>query len=117
MLTSAHAVITGTAAVVITALSVALWGNTALAGSPTSSIVVHFRDLDLSTDAGVQALYERIKTAAKRVCQHETDGQSLVDKQAVYVACYRDTIGNAVKQVGEARLAAVHGAQSRLAAN
>ena len=117
MFTSARTVITGTATLVITALSVALSGNTALAGPPTSSIVVHFRDLDLSTDVGVQALYERIKTAAKRVCFHETDGQSLVDKQAVYVACYRDTIGNAVKQVGEARLAAVHRAQSRLAAN
>jgi len=117
MSTSARAVITGAATLVITALSVTLWSNTALAGPPTSSIVVPFRDLDLATDVGVQALYERIKTAAKRVCFHETDGQSLVDKQAVYIACYRDTIGNAVKQVGEARLAAVHRAQSRLAAN
>jgi len=117
MSTSARAVITGAATLVITALSVTLWSNTALAGPPTSSIVVPFRDLDLATDVGVQALYERIKTAAKRVCFHETDGQSLVDKQAVYIACYRDTIGNAVKQVGEARLAAVHRAQSRLVAN
>ena len=117
MLTSTRAVITHAATLVITALSVVLWANTALAGPATSSIVVHFRDLDLSTDAGVQELYERIKAAARRVCFHETDGQSLVDKQAVYVACYQDTLGNAVKQVGEARLAAAHRARSRLAAN
>ena len=117
MFTSARTLITRAAPLVITALSVALSANVAFAAPPTSSTVVQYRDLDLSTEAGVQALYERIKTAAKRVCFHETDGQSLVDKQAVYVACYRDTIGNAVKQLGVARLAAVHRAQSRLAAN
>lgn len=117
MFTSARTLITCTAALVITALSVALWANTALAGPPPSSTVVQYHDLDLSTDAGLQALYARIKTAAKRVCFHETSGHSLLDKQEQYFACYKYAVANAVRDIGQARLAAIHRAQSRLAAN
>jgi len=111
MLTSARTMITRAATLGITALSVALWANTALAGPSTSSTVVHYRDLDLSTDAGVQALYERIKSAAQRLCFHATVGHSVIDKEALYVACYKDAVASAVKQIGQARLAAMHRAE------
>ena len=115
MFTSARTLITRAAILVITALSAALWANTALAGPPTLNTVVQYHDLDLSTEAGVQALYERIKTAAKRMCFHQTVGQSVIDKGAVYVACYKEAVANVVKQIGQARLAAIHRADSRLA--
>jgi UrcA family protein len=38
-------------------------------GGEAQSVAVQTGDLDLATDAGVQALYGRIKTAARQVCK------------------------------------------------
>ena len=105
------------AALVIAALSSPLWAITAAAGPATASTVVQYRDLDLSTDAGVQALYKRIEAAAEHVCFLETSGHPGIDQQARFFACHQDAIANAVKQIGEARLAALHRERSRLAKN
>jgi UrcA family protein len=105
------------AVLVIAALSSPLWSDTAAAGPATASTVIQYRDLDLSTDAGVQAVYERIKTAARHVCFLETSEHPGIDQQARYFACYEDALANAVKQIGESRLAALHRTQSRLAGN
>lgn len=116
MFTSARTLTTH-AALVIAALSSPLWADTAVAGPATASTVVQYRDLDLSTDAGVQALYARIKAAAKHMCFLETSEHPGIDQQARYFACYEDAVVNAVKQVGQARLAALHRTQSPLAKN
>jgi len=117
MFTSARTLITRAAPLVITALSVALSANLAFAAPPTSSTVVQYRELDLSTEAGVQALYERIKTAASQLCWHETVGHSVIDKEALYLDCYKEAVANGVTQIGQARLTAIHRADSRLAVN
>jgi UrcA family protein len=76
----------------------------ALATEP-ASVTVSYRDLDLSSIAGAQTLYGRIKAAARRVCGYE--GRNLTD-QAFWNACYRGAIADAVTKVNNPLLTAVH---------
>jgi len=61
---------------------------------------VSFRDLDLSTTQGAQALYDRITGAAREVCAG-------VDLEA-FDACRALAIEGAVKDVGNPLLSAAH---------
>jgi UrcA family protein len=61
---------------------------------------VSFRDLDLSTQHGAQALYVRIEAAAREVCR----GTELTD----YDACRARAIEDAVKDVSNPLLSAAH---------
>ena len=61
---------------------------------------VSFRDLDLSTTQGAQALYDRITGAAREVCAG-------VDFEA-FDACRANAIEGAVKDVGNPLLSAAH---------
>jgi UrcA family protein len=60
---------------------------------------VNFRDLDLSTSQGAQALYDRLKDAAREVCA----GAELAE----FDACRARAIEDAVKDVGSPLLSAV----------
>jgi UrcA family protein len=61
---------------------------------------VSFRDLDLSTTQGAQALYDRISGAAREVCAG-------VELEA-FDACRMRAIEDAVKFVGSPLLSAAH---------
>jgi len=75
----------------------------ALAGAPTithaapvtdvQSRVVRFDDLNLSTSAGIQALYSRIRSAAQEVCGPET-----VSGTRLASSAWRDCVSTAVYQ-------------------
>lgn len=96
----------------IYAFASSLWTNRAIAEPPPASRVVRYHDLDLSTEAGTQKLYERIKAAADLVCFQDTR-QTRADQQALYVACYEDAVARAVSRISQPRLASLHRAQSR----
>lgn len=67
------------------------------------SETVKFQDLNTDTPAGVQALYERIHSAAIRVCtQFETDALQLIAAKA----CARKAEARAVAQVNLPQLSA-----------
>ena len=100
-----------TSARLISTLSiVALFGvsATTLAATPTAlaeKVVtqkVRVSDLDLSTAAGADTLYNRIKGAARVVCRDERTYK-------LEAACQARAIDNAVMTVGSALLASVHG--------
>jgi UrcA family protein len=61
---------------------------------------VSFRDLDLSTAQGAQALYDRIEAAAREVCR----GTELEDNNA----CRARAIDDAVSYVGSPLLSAAN---------
>jgi UrcA family protein len=87
------------------ALVLGLLGATqAFAGEP-SAVKVSYSDLNISTQAGAQTLYNRIAGAARTVCGYE--GSSLLDK-SVWRACYRDAIDEAVSKVNSPQLTAIH---------
>ncbi|HEY8519679.1 MAG TPA: UrcA family protein [Gammaproteobacteria bacterium] len=70
------------------------------------SAVVRYDDLDLGTQAGVRALYERLEAAAARVC----GPYALVRASArrFSQACQDDALTGAVQATGNAALAALH---------
>jgi UrcA family protein len=72
------------------------------------SVVVTYTDLDLATDSGNQALYQRIAAAAKQVCPAEVtrDLKQFTSSRA----CQAAAIRQAVDEVSSPRLAAVRAA-------
>jgi len=69
------------------------------------SIAVHYSDLDLTSDAGARALYQRILEAAQRVCvPHSSDVMEVLGEHY----CRQQAIERAVHSVGSPRLAALH---------
>ena len=83
-----------------------LYAGAVAAATPTQSVTVHFGDLNLHSEAGVQALYSRIQAATRVVCAPEPAGDRLAMLQ--FKACRGEALSNAVAQVGSPALAALH---------
>jgi UrcA family protein len=86
-------------------LILGLLGATPALASDPASIKVGYSDLNLTTVAGAQTLYKRIKGAARTVCGYE--GRNLTDESA-WNSCYRGAIADAVAKVNSPLLTAVH---------
>lgn len=71
-----------------------------------STVTVNFSDLDIARGAGIEILYQRLRTAAKAVCGTH-DGRDLSRSQQ-WRQCYRQALDGAVKQVGNERLEELH---------
>lgn len=80
----------------------------AAAAEPAPSVRVNYRDLNLATEQGTQALYVRIVLAARRVCA-VSDIRILAEVAAAQV-CQAQAIAHAVRDVDSPRLAAVYSA-------
>jgi UrcA family protein len=80
----------------------------------TQSTTIHYRDLDLTTDAGAAALKQRIGHAAANVCG-PADGRTL-DDLARYNACRNAAIASASPQM-DAVIASVRSSDHRYAMN
>jgi UrcA family protein len=78
-------------------------------GAP--SVVVTYTDLDLATDSGNQALYQRIAAAARQVCPAEATRN--LKQFSASRACQATAIKQAVDEVSSPRLAAVRAAHAR----
>jgi UrcA family protein len=93
------------------AITAALLAQTSVAsaaqpssGAPRVSVYYSFNDL--ATEEGTRALYHRIARAAQSVCP----SYDALDLQAWSASreCQRQAVSRAVKQIGNARLAAVY---------
>lgn len=89
----------------------ALFASPAIASAaePSDAIpqtAVYYNLLDLSTDQGTHALYQRLESAARAVCPgyDSRDLAAFADSRA----CQRAAVARAVMQIGNARLASVH---------
>jgi UrcA family protein len=72
-----------------------------------SSVKVKFGDLDLGKAEGVQTLYKRIETAARRVCNEDAEpGDPRWHSHWRY--CYNTAVANAVHDVNNQWLTAMH---------
>jgi UrcA family protein len=74
------------------------------------SITVRYADLNLNTVAGVEALYARLRTAARSVC-HVGERRALVEAMASK-DCYRDVLAAAVTNANLPTLTALHRTQN-----
>ena len=70
----------------------------------TKSTVVRFADLNLATQEGAQALYQRITRAAGRMCEEASDRFP----NSQYRDCVKRAVDNAVAKVDQQTLYAVH---------
>jgi UrcA family protein len=87
--------------------------GTANAASPDEvpSTVVKYGDLSLSTDLGVQMLYQRIVRAAEKVCP-DVSIQSLSARVKVH-ECRKEAVARAIRQIDNSQLAALYAAHSK----
>jgi UrcA family protein len=72
----------------------------------TKSTVVRFGDLNLESEAGARTLYERIRAAARQVCD-DTSG-SLLFEARTYHACFDNAVNSAVNKVNRPTLWAMY---------
>lgn len=78
-------------------------------------VKVSYADLDLSKQAGAEALYGRIQAAARSVCER-ADGRD-IDRFTLYRQCYTESIEAALKEVDVKSLYAVHNRKVRAPAS
>jgi UrcA family protein len=91
------------------AIAIAPVSFAATQNSDVPSIKVRYNDLNLTTSAGVDALYTRIARAANAVCPIA----DIRDLAAVSYAkqCQVQAIARAVQEVNNTKLAVVHAAR------
>ncbi len=76
-------------------------------------VAVNYADLDISTTAGAEKLYERIRLAAEQVCP-AVDFMDL-QRHRVAVRCLNEAVAHAVNSIASPQLAAIHAARSHRA--
>jgi UrcA family protein len=69
--------------------------STASAGEQSRSETVKFQDLNVSTSAGAEALYNRIHAAAQRVCTQPGE------RQRVVIGCVKKAESTAIGKVNQ----------------
>jgi UrcA family protein len=89
-------------------LASVLTASNAQADEPLRSETVKFQDLNVNTPAGVEVLYRRIHSAARRVCEPPSGWPQLVGS----AACTRDAEARAVAKVNLPSLTAYYQAKT-----
>jgi len=79
--------------------------------SEPTAVVVKYGDLNLATDAGVKALYQRITYAARQACPDPAIND-LIFRQRVE-DCRSQAVARAIREVDNSRLAALHAGHSK----
>jgi UrcA family protein len=92
----------------IASIALSLVGCALLAGAAAApaprTVKLSYSDLDLGTDSGVEALYQRLREAARYACNPSDtiDGRS----QVSFEVCKVEALERAVAHIGNARLTA-----------
>jgi UrcA family protein len=91
-----------------TLLACVLLASNARAAEQVRSETVKFKDLDVGTPAGVEALYRRIHSAARRVCESPAGWP----ETASAAACAKDAEARAIAKVNLPSLTAYYRAKT-----
>jgi len=88
------------------AASVLLAGRVQAANTVPIKVTVNTAGLDLSQEAGIRALYSRLKNAADAVCNnlYRVGLQPVPD----YANCYEQALGAAIQSVNQPQLTQVY---------
>ncbi|MGC1458841.1 MAG: UrcA family protein [Steroidobacteraceae bacterium] len=78
-------------------------------------VAVKYADLDISTTAGAEKLYERIRKAAAQVCP-QVDVMEL-QRHAAAARCENAVVAHAVNSIASPQLAAVYAARTHRGAH
>jgi UrcA family protein len=104
---SVSAMTTQAATLVAALLAGGTFHTAAFAAEDVQEKAVHFADLDLTRPAGAEALYRRIRSAARSVCQ--TPGYDKNWSLVAEHACFDRAVERAVKSVDSPQLTRLHG--------
>jgi len=99
-----HIALAAAAALCVSSVAVGAYAGEAVNDVPTRT--VRYSDLNLGTQAGATALYNRIRHAAEEICGDPSSRQ-LADAAAAK-ACVARAISSSVHSVHSARLASVY---------
>ncbi len=94
----------------LAAVALSLAGSIAHAASQeneTYSVKVQYNPVELSTQAGTQKIYGRIKSAARRVCSSVNEPRYPA-RMRQYRQCYETALSNGVDDVNSKNLTALH---------
>jgi len=82
----------------------------AAADTVSRDIKVSFAELNLQKEAGVRVLYTRLLKASKTACGAHGPQTLLPTAPALrdHRTCVKESLSNAVSQIGNARLTAIH---------
>jgi UrcA family protein len=83
------------------------------AAGDSPAVSVHYSDLNLATEQGTLALYQRIVSAARQVCPANTGPNARLAAQAR--RCVDEAVARAVQEVQSAKLAELQAARGRRA--
>lgn len=112
----------------VLSVGVVVWAAGAIAGTasaqvsptafrPTTSEIVKYADLDVSTPRGAEVLLKRIDLAAKRICGPAPSDRLLQpEAAAAHDRCVKETVDTAVARTGSAMVEAMHTGTSTFAA-
>ena len=81
-------------------------------GDPPS-ITVRYDDLNLANNAGVEALYRRIRNAARDVCDQAAGTAIGPGIHREWQQCYQNAVTDAVGKVNNSKLAVLHAHNGR----
>ena len=90
--------------IALSLVSCTLLAGAAAAAPAPRTVTVSYADLDLGTDGGIEALYRRLRTAARSACNPSDtlDGPS----QVSFEVCKVEALARVVAHIGNARLTA-----------
>jgi len=92
-------------------IALAVSGIASAASREVTSVVVHYGDLDLHSQAGVATLHKRIRNAARSVCSPlETRILGLRD---AYDECVAEAMSNGVAAVANPTLSDFHASKGK----
>ncbi|HEY1926171.1 MAG TPA: UrcA family protein [Caulobacteraceae bacterium] len=74
----------------------------------TSSAIVKYSDLNLSSHDGAKAMYQRLKMTARNLCGDEPDIRD-IGAQASWRTCVNDSVDSAVGRLNDKMVASFNG--------
>lgn len=77
-----------------------------------TKVTVPLAKYNLSKQADAQELYVRLRRASEAACRSHDTGE--LSRKRIYEACVDETLANAVADVDDARLSAVHESDSSM---
>jgi UrcA family protein len=82
-------------------------GAVSSAEAQARSVKIEYSDLNLATERGSQAMYRRLRSAAREVCGATPDLREL-QLRVSWRECYDGAIDRAVREIGSDQLSALH---------
>lgn len=73
-----------------------------------NAVRVTFAELDVTQQAGVEVLYQRIRTAARKVCGANDNRTRSLSTQYAAKECFNNAVDNTVNKIGNLTLEALH---------